>query len=141
MDRQPRNRNDGARSPLSLYLHEPSRDRLKILVQVLNTNCTAVIAHAVSRWVVAAVSNRDSVWSWYVETPFEEAPAKKTNTVRVSVRLPTHAVKQIQGLAETLHVSLSAVVEQALLRWCREEPLMEQSSRTNGTSTTATQEV
>lgn len=120
------------RDGLSLYLHEVSRDRLLMLAEVLSISKTAVVAQAVSRWVLQATKSRESRWVWHVEHSFHEGPRRRGKrgggTFKMFARLPDSVIKQVEAFSDTLHVPLSAVVEQALLRWCREDPLVPRSS-------------
>lgn len=121
------------RDALTLYLHEASRERLVALAAALNISKTAVVAQAVSRWVLYASCNHDPRWVWYVEKPLYGAPPRQrgrraSGTLKMYARLPAGVSDQVEALSDTLHVSLSAVVEQALLRWCREDPLVKQSN-------------
>jgi predicted transcriptional regulator len=134
MDSKPRRPRDG----LSLYLHESSRTRLSLLAEVLNISKTAVVAQAISRWVLQTASTQEAQWLWHIEKPFQEDTQrrKRGETFKMCARLPDHIIKQVEAFADTLHISLSAVVEQALLRWCREDPLVVNYSRSNGSITT-----
>lgn len=111
------------RDALTLYLHEASRERLATLSGVLNISRTAVVAQAISRWIP-----QGPVVGWHVEEPFGVRRGRRGATFRMCARLPAGVGAQVEALADTLHVSLSAVVEQALLRWCREDPLVKQSN-------------
>lgn len=106
------------RDALTLYLHEASRERLVALAGVLNISKTAVVAQAVSRWVL-----QGPVVVWHVERPLQQR-ARRGSTFRMCAKLPAGVGDQVEAFSDTLHVSLSAVVEQALLRWCREDPLV-----------------
>lgn len=113
---------------LSLYFHEASRGRLSALAQLLNVTKSAVVALAVSRWVLQISRSGEAQWAWHLEQPFHEngkcKRKKPPGAPKTYVRLPENIVRQIESLAETLRIPLSAVVEQALLRWCREDPLV-----------------
>jgi predicted transcriptional regulator len=136
----------GSKSPqprdgLSLYLHDVSRDRLAMLAGALSISKTAVVAQAISRWVLHVARQRESRWHWYVEHPFREearARRKKRTTTKIYARLPESVIRQVEAFADALHVPLSAVVEQALLRWCREDPLVK--SEGNGQATSRVRE-
>jgi hypothetical protein len=123
------------REGLSLYLHEASRDRLVMLTGVLNISKTAVVAQAISRWVLQVARQREPRWVWYVEHPFREETRtrrKRRTTTKVYARLPDAIVKQVEAFSDALQVPLSSVVEQALLRWCSEDPFVTEASRSNG---------
>lgn len=116
------------RDGISFYLHEASRDRLLMLTRVLGISKTAVISQAVSRWALATQS-WGAQWAWHVEHPLQEVPRRRGKrnggTVKMFARLPDSVIRQVEAFSDTLHVPLSAVVEQALLRWCREDPLVQ----------------
>lgn len=110
-----------------------------MLAGVLNTSKTAVIAQAISRWVFQASRLREPKWTWHVEHQFQESSERRgkrpAGTAKMYARLPDQIIRQVEAFAETLHVPLSAVVEQALLRWCREDPLVQRSAtKSNGSS-------
>lgn len=93
-----------------------------MLTEVLSISKGAVLTQALSRWLLQARQSQDTKWEWYLEKPFGRSTGhrKANGTHRVDVK--AHMYEEVSSLAETLNVSLSAVVEQALLRWCREEP-------------------
>jgi len=112
-------------------LHEASRDRLVMLAGALNISKRDVVAQAISRWVLQVTRQRDPRWVWYVEHPFHEelrARRKKKATTKIFARLPDAIIKQVEAFSDALQVPLSSVIEQALLRWCQEDPLVKQSN-------------
>lgn len=125
------------RRELALYLHQSSRDRLFLLAKVLNAPRTSVIAQAISRW---ALSAKGSKWIWYVEEPLRISKKVSRASFRVCAKLPVKIGEYADALAETLHLPLSAVVEQALLRWCREEPFVNVSASEPSESQTGEEE-
>lgn len=93
-----------------------------MLTEVLSISKGAVLTQALSRWLLQVRESPETKWEWYLERPFNRSNGHRKANGAHRVEVKAHMYEEVSALAETLNVSLSAVVEQALLRWCREEP-------------------